>query len=89
MSLIRGEPDSAANWTIYKYGQDPIPHYQLGAVKFDGRGNLWISAISEGCAVLLNPPGLCYANCDGSTTAPVLNVNDFTCFMNRYAAGCF
>ena len=29
----------------------------------------------------------CYANCDGSTTAPVLNVLDFTCFLNRFAAG--
>jgi hypothetical protein len=26
----------------------------------------------------------CYANCDGSTVAPVLNVNDYNCFMNRY-----
>ena len=30
---------------------------------------------------------LCYANCDQSTTAPVLNVNDFTCFLGKYAAG--
>ena len=30
----------------------------------------------------------CYANCDASTLTPVLNVNDFTCFLNRYAAGC-
>ena len=29
----------------------------------------------------------CYANCDGSSSTPVLNVNDFQCFMNRYAAG--
>jgi hypothetical protein len=29
----------------------------------------------------------CYANCDGSTTAPVLNVLDFSCFLNRFAAG--
>jgi hypothetical protein len=29
----------------------------------------------------------CYANCDASTTAPVLNVLDFTCFLNRFAAG--
>jgi hypothetical protein len=28
----------------------------------------------------------CYANCDGSTTPPVLNVDDFTCFINQYAA---
>jgi hypothetical protein len=29
----------------------------------------------------------CYANCDGSTTAPILNVLDFGCFLNRFAAG--
>jgi len=28
----------------------------------------------------------CQANCDGSTVAPILNVNDFTCFLNKYAA---
>jgi hypothetical protein len=29
------------------------------------------------------PP--CYANCDGSTVQPVLNVDDFTCFINEFA----
>jgi hypothetical protein len=29
----------------------------------------------------------CYANCDGSTTPPILNVEDFTCFINQFAAG--
>lgn len=28
----------------------------------------------------------CYANCDGSTVLPILNVNDFVCFINMYAA---
>jgi hypothetical protein len=28
---------------------------------------------------------VCYANCDASTVAPVLNVDDFTCFINEYA----
>jgi hypothetical protein len=28
----------------------------------------------------------CYANCDGSTVQPILNVNDFQCFLNLYAA---
>jgi hypothetical protein len=28
------------------------------------------------------------ANCDNSSTPPVLNVNDFQCFTNAYAAGC-
>lgn len=30
----------------------------------------------------------CYANCDGSTTSPVLNVNDFICFVNTFVVGC-
>jgi photosystem II stability/assembly factor-like uncharacterized protein len=29
----------------------------------------------------------CYPNCDGSTTAPVLNVADFTCFLQKFGAG--
>jgi len=29
----------------------------------------------------------CYANCDGSTNQPCLNVLDFNCFLNQFAAG--
>jgi hypothetical protein len=29
----------------------------------------------------------CYANCDRSTTPPILNVEDFTCFINAFASG--
>jgi len=28
----------------------------------------------------------CYPNCDGSGIAPILNANDFTCFLNRFVA---
>lgn len=35
----------------------------------------------------LEPPVECYANCDGSTVAPILNVADFICFQNAFAAG--
>jgi hypothetical protein len=31
--------------------------------------------------------GTCYANCDNSTNAPCLNVNDFVCFNNQFSAG--
>jgi hypothetical protein len=31
--------------------------------------------------------GNCYPNCDASTTPPVLNVADFSCFLNSFAAG--
>jgi uncharacterized membrane protein len=36
---------------------------------------------------LLHVAGCCYANCDLSTASPVLNVADFTCFLQQYAAG--
>jgi serine protease AprX len=32
-------------------------------------------------------PQACYANCDSSTVAPVLNANDFQCFLTSFAAG--
>ncbi len=32
-------------------------------------------------------PEPCYANCDGSTLAPVLTANDFQCFLNAFAGG--
>jgi hypothetical protein len=37
--------------------------------------------------VVASCPGACYANCDESTAAPILNVNDFVCFQQRFAAG--
>lgn len=37
---------------------------------------------SQGCLV---PCG--YANCDGSVQEPILNINDFICFMGKFAAG--
>ena len=30
-------------------------------------------------------PSQCYANCDGSNIPPVLNVQDFSCFLGRWA----
>jgi hypothetical protein len=43
------------------------------------------------CAGTFHPGGdcsrCCYANCDESTAPPVLNVADFSCFLQRYAAG--
>ncbi len=31
-------------------------------------------------------PNSCYANCDASTSAPLLTANDFQCFLNKFAA---
>jgi len=49
--------------------------------------------LSNVCATVASAPAVlvvaqaCYANCDQSTTPPILNVNDFVCFLNHFAAG--
>lgn len=74
-----------ANATIDAWGLD-----NHGVVSdIPTSGNHW--ALAQGQSYLY---GLvivrgtaCYANCDGSTTPPILNANDFVCFQNLYAAG--
>ncbi|MFN0131478.1 MAG: GC-type dockerin domain-anchored protein [Phycisphaerales bacterium] len=57
--------------TIYTVGMSSLPGGS------NSHGKLVVS--------LGGPP--CYANCDQSTAAPVLNVNDFQCFLNLFAIG--
>jgi V8-like Glu-specific endopeptidase len=42
--------------------------------------NVRVHATQVGCT---SAP--CYANCDNSTASPILNVDDFTCFINSFA----
>jgi hypothetical protein len=49
----------------------------MSAGAFACAGGFWAGGAGQ-------PP--CYANCDNSTTSPVLNVADFTCFLQRFAA---
>jgi hypothetical protein len=41
-----------------------------------------LDALSFGTAA-----AACYPNCDGSTATPILNVQDFACFLNAFASG--
>jgi len=44
--------------------------------------------LPEGRAMVLGSVGeACYANCDGSTGAPVLTANDFQCFLDLFVSG--
>jgi hypothetical protein len=45
------------------------------------------SSVVGGFWAILNSSVTCYANCDGSTSAPVLGVADFVCFLGRFRAG--
>jgi len=48
----------------------------------------WVTDADFALVVVgVSPVPECYANCDGSTASPVLNIADFTCFMNRFIAG--
>jgi glucose/arabinose dehydrogenase len=51
----------------------------------DASGELYITSGGSGNIFKILPR--CYANCDGSTVAPILNVGDFTCFLQKFAAG--
>jgi ligand-binding sensor domain-containing protein len=68
--IIRGDPVVPENWQPFLYGECPLPHWQVGDVAFDAQGDLWVSALSEGAAVLTVPPlGGCARDpqwvCDG------------------------
>jgi hypothetical protein len=77
------QPTGAMSFTVPSGGQFSIvvsevaPGTGCSAYDFTIRGGTF------NCA---EPPP-CYANCDASTAAPILNVGDFTCFLQRFASG--
>ncbi len=52
IALLDGDPENEDNWTVYHYGESPQPHWQIETAQFDANGDLWVSAISMGCAVV-------------------------------------
>jgi glucose/arabinose dehydrogenase len=50
----------------------------------DNQGELYYCTIGAGVFKIIPA---CAANCDGSTAPPALNVGDFSCFLQRFAAG--
>jgi len=65
--------------TLTRYGSDPDGAIPVPPASFlvDFIDGPFGATITVGC----------YANCDNSTTPPILNVQDFACFLNRFAAG--
>jgi hypothetical protein len=43
--------------------------------------------ITSAKGLVITLPTACYANCDNSTVAPILNVADYICFINKFEAG--
>jgi hypothetical protein len=46
-----------------------------------------VTADTKGLITRITASGPCYPNCDGSTEPPLLNINDFLCFQQRFSAG--
>jgi hypothetical protein len=79
--------------TVCPTGPGELPGANARALS----GTTWVDALDAFAAYQVEfpfqllgsggGPGPCYANCDGSTTAPVLNVLDFNCFLNQFSAG--
>jgi hypothetical protein len=72
-------PVVAGPYTLVSTVGDPMaaPPQSAGAYSI-GTGFLFTSTTGG---------STCYPNCDGSTQVPVLNVQDFTCFLQKYSAG--
>jgi len=60
-----------------------VPALYVGGTFSYAGGHSSAAVARWGCPAV----SFCYPNCDQSTVPPVLNVNDFTCFLNHYAAG--
>jgi hypothetical protein len=79
--------DGAA-WSAMGIGMD---QYVIGLAQmpngdvFAGGGFATVDNLPSPCLARWATP--CYANCDCSTTNPTLNVLDFSCFLNKFAAG--
>jgi hypothetical protein len=62
------------------FSMSPSGRFVIAEVTLDDGGQ------NRSAAVLIEIGQPCYANCDGSTAAPVLNVADFSCFLNKFAS---
>jgi serine protease AprX len=68
----------AGVWTVEVIASQIVQDGYLETAALDAVYSLVVSNVTKG-----QP---CYANCDGSTTEPILNVADFTCFLAKFAA---
>jgi hypothetical protein len=75
---------------LRQWGTPLADHPQASAP--DAAGGVYVagwrtySAGGGSLATLAHFAGPCYPNCDNSTAAPALNIADFTCFLQQFAA---
>jgi hypothetical protein len=62
-----------------------VPRRRCGA---DCDGDAVLTPSDLACFLQRFAAGDAWANCDGSTSEPALDVQDFACFLELYIAGC-
>jgi hypothetical protein len=80
--------DGVANGVEITLARTDLPGqvgYNPGLIGATGTDPCWTNPAAP-VSNQRETPILCYANCDASTTLPLLNVNDFVCFQSRFAA---
>ncbi|MBL9031095.1 MAG: hypothetical protein JNM80_05250 [Phycisphaerae bacterium] len=93
--LERVGPDGDGTTGGWKYRAfriaDVLPPTNQMRMRFiaeDLTGSIVEAAVDDVNIFAINcAPLNCYPNCDGSGGTPVLNVADFICFLNKFAAG--
>jgi hypothetical protein len=93
---------STFTWTVQVFNRSGLmtgttgpPHFNPPTIGSAPFGYWERSAVGQWAYTGQNEPPFgarlvaisCYANCDSSTTPPALNVSDFNCFLNKFAAG--
>ena len=88
---ISGRPASGYQWrkdTINISGATSVTYTISSATA--GDAGSYDCLVTTQCGAQLSSAAVlavsCYANCDGSISPPVLNANDFQCFLNTFAA---
>jgi FG-GAP repeat protein len=66
----------------HSFIQTPLAAGQASYIRVSGN-----TQNGGGFTLRITGCGTCDANCDGSSIAPILNVNDFICFQTKFAAG--
>jgi hypothetical protein len=83
--------DSSLNliWNATNPGNAYYPEWQPNGPGAANAINGWVGSttVTGNYTIFLTGACFlgCYANCDSSTTPPILNANDFQCFLNSYA----
>ena len=78
--VVRSIGDSFGSWHVNDHGEQGLRASQSSG------SQIWATSTNTRCAFRIEVASACYANCDSSTAAPVLNVSDFTCFLQKFAA---